>query len=74
MKKIVGILFLALTINGFAQETADSSNTAKKVKSPKAEKVVTPKTTKPKVDYSKMDLSKRVSDHFMFQFGLAGWW
>lgn len=73
MKKIVGILFLALTINGFAQETADSSNTGKKVKSPKAEKIVTPKTPKPKVDYSKMDLSKRVSDHFMFQFGLAGW-
>jgi hypothetical protein len=40
MKKIFGILFLALTINGFAQETADSSKTAKKVKTPKAEKVV----------------------------------
>jgi hypothetical protein len=56
MKKIFGILFLALTINGFAQETADSSKTAKKVKTPKAEKVVMPKTPKPKVDYTKMDL------------------
>lgn len=73
MKKIFGILFLALTINGFAQETADSTAPAKKAKSPKAEKVVTPKTPKAKVDYSKLDLSKRASDHFMFQFGLAGW-
>lgn len=73
MKKIFGILFLALTINGFAQETADSTAPAKKAKSTKAVKVVTPKTPKPKMDYSKMDLSKRASDHFMFQFGLAGW-
>ena len=73
MKKIFGILFLDLTINGFAQETADSTAPAKRAKSPKAEKVVTPKTPKQKMDYSKMDLSKRASDHFMFQFGLAGW-
>ena len=73
MKKIFGILFLALTINGFAQETATTTPPAEKVKAPKAEKVATQKTTKPKVDYSKMDLSKRASDHFMLQFGLAGW-
>lgn len=73
MKKIFGILFLALTFNGFAQETADSTAPSKKAKSPKAEKLVTPKTPKAKVDYSKLDLSKRASDHFMFQFGLAGW-
>jgi hypothetical protein len=73
MKKIFGILFLALTINGFAQETADSTAPAKKTKAPKVAKVVTPKTPKAKIDYSKLDLSKRASDHFMFQFGLAGW-
>jgi hypothetical protein len=73
MKKIVGILFLALTINGFAQDTAPTVTAPEKGKTPKVEKVATPKVPKPKKDYSKMDLSKRSSDHFMLQFGLAGW-
>ena len=73
MKKIFGILFLALTINGFAQDTALTVTAPGKVKTPKVEKVATPKLPKPKKDYSKMDLSKRSSDHFMLQFGLAGW-
>lgn len=28
---------------------------------------------KAKPDYKKLDLTKRASDHFMFQFGVAGW-
>ena len=39
MKKIVGILFLALTINGFAQDTAPTVTAPEKGKTPKAEKV-----------------------------------
>ncbi len=30
-------------------------------------------STKPKKDYSKLDLSKRTSDHLLLQFGLAKW-
>jgi hypothetical protein len=73
MKKIFGLLFIALTINGFAQEKVDSTDMFKKVKSAKNEKTASLKTSKPKLDFKKMDFSKRVSDHFMFQFGLAGW-
>ena len=36
-------------------------------------KVQEPKAPKVKPDYSKLDLSKRASDHFMLQFGIAGW-
>jgi hypothetical protein len=31
------------------------------------------KETATKTDWSKLDLSKRASDHFMFQLGYAGW-
>lgn len=44
----------------------------KKVKEekPKVEKV---KVVKTPVDWTKVDLSKRTADHFMIQFGSAGW-
>ena len=69
MKKFCGILFLVLSINAFAQD----NQTGKKPKSPKPVKIEEPKAPKPKPDYSKLDLSKRASDHFMLQFGIANW-
>jgi hypothetical protein len=69
MKKFGGILLLVLSINAFAQEKQSD----KKAKTPKPAKVVEPKAPKVKPDYSKLDLSKRASDHFMLQFGLASW-
>ena len=53
MKQIIGIAFLALTINGFAQDKSNESKSG--------------------IDPKKLDLSKRTSDHLMFQVGLAGW-
>jgi hypothetical protein len=44
-----------------------------KPKAVKPAKVEEPKAPKIKPDYSKLDLSKRASDHFMLQFGMAGW-
>jgi len=69
MKKFCGILLLVLSINAFAQEKQSD----KKTKTPKPEKVQEPKAPKVKPDYSKLDLSKRASDHFMLQFGVASW-
>lgn len=69
MKKLCGILFLVLSINAFAQEKQKD----KKEKTPKPAKVVEPKAPKVKPDYSKLDLSKRASDHFLLQFGVANW-
>lgn len=61
MKQILGMLMLILTLSAVAQD--------KKAKV----KVQEPKAPKMKPDYSKLDLSKRASDHFMLQFGIAGW-
>jgi hypothetical protein len=69
MKKIFGLMLLALTLHASAQE--EKSNN--KAKSEKPAAIKEPKAPKIKPDYSKLDLSKRASDHFMMQFGLAGW-
>ena len=61
MKQILGMLMLMVSLSAVAQD--------KKAKV----KVQEPKATKVKPDYSKLDLSKRASDHFMLQFGIAGW-
>jgi len=72
MKKII-LPFIALfaleaTIN--AQQTKTASKDSSKVVTPflKKEKEVAPKK-----DWSKVDLSKRPADHFIFQYGLDGW-
>jgi hypothetical protein len=70
MKKILGLLLLLVSISVSAQ---DKKAKDKKTKAPKPVKIVEPKMPKPKPDYSKLDLSKRASDHFMFQYGMAGW-
>jgi hypothetical protein len=69
MKKIFGLLLLTLTFQASAQE----AKTKDKPKAVKPAKVEEPKAPKIKPDYSKLDLSKRASDHFMLQFGMAGW-
>ena len=61
MKQILGMLMLMVSLSAVAQD--------KKAKV----KVQEPKAPKVKPDYSKLDLSKRASDHFMLQFGIAGW-
>lgn len=61
MKQILGMLLLMVSLSAVAQ----NKKTKVKVQEPKAPKV--------KPDYSKLDLSKRASDHFMLQFGIAGW-
>jgi hypothetical protein len=61
MKQILGMLMLMVCLSAVAQD--------KKAKV----KVQEPKAPKVKPDYSKLDLSKRASDHFMLQFGIAGW-
>lgn len=61
MKQILGMLMLVVSLSTIAQD----KKTKAKVQEPKALKV--------KPDYSKLDLSKRASDHFMLQFGIAGW-
>ena len=61
MKQILGMLLLMVSLSAVAQD--------KKAKV----KVQEPKAPKVKPDYSKLDLSKRSSDHFMLQFGIAGW-
>ena len=61
MKQILGMLMLMVSLSAVAQ-----------VKKAKV-KVQEPKAPKVKPDYSKIDLSKRASDHFMLQFGIAGW-
>jgi hypothetical protein len=72
MKKILGLLLLTLTITASAQDKEDKGK-AKAPKAPKPAKVVEPKEEKTKPDYSKLDLSKRASDHLMLQFGVTGW-
>jgi hypothetical protein len=62
-------LLLTLTLQASAQE----AKTKDKPKAVKPAKVEEPKAPKIKPDYSKLDLSKRASDHFMLQFGMAGW-
>jgi hypothetical protein len=69
MKKIFGLLLLTLTLQASAQE----AKTKDKPKAVKPAKLEEPKAPKIKPDYSKLDLSKRASDHFMLQFGMAGW-
>lgn len=71
MKKhfVTAIAFLATTA-AFAQNK-DSVVTP----SPIVKKPVTTTTTapKPKKDWSKIDLTKRANDHFMFQLGYDNW-
>lgn len=70
MKKILALLLVLVSISVAAQ---DKKIKDKKAKAPKPVKIVEPKVPKPKLDYSTLDLSKRASDHFMFQYGIAGW-
>lgn len=83
MKKIV-LMCAAFFATGmlFAQiPVTDSAMNASKTKKVKAEKVVdedkedkyVPKVSAPKKDWSKIDLSKRPTDHLMIQFGYDGW-
>jgi len=46
------------------KKKTETQKTVKTVAAPKP-----PKATAPKIDWSKIDLSKRPADHFMFQFG-----
>lgn len=58
MKLSLGILLCSIALNSIAQ---DSTNTALNKPTPK------------KVDFKKIDLSKRTADHLMMQFGMANW-
>lgn len=69
MKKILGLLLMTLAITASAQNKDNNA----KPKAPKPAKVTTPKQEKPKPDYTKLDLSKRASDHLLLQFGATGW-
>lgn len=88
MKKIVlmcvaalttGILFAQTNIN-IDSLRLDSIKQAPKTKKTKAskpkekeEKVVVPELPKVTKDWSKVDLSKRPTDHLMIQYGYDGW-
>lgn len=83
MKRIiVALLLISIGTSVFAQDSTktDKSRKAKKEakakpQSIKEEEVVVVKESKPKaapVDWSKIDLSKRPADHFMIQYGIAG--
>lgn len=69
MKKILGLLLLTLAISASAQNKYDKARN----KDPKSATVAEPKAPKTKPDYSKLDLSKRASDHLMLQFGVTNW-
>jgi hypothetical protein len=85
MKKIVLMCAAVLTTGIlFAQKsTTDSlkviSNTlpkdkkTKKASKAKEEKVIVPPAPKVKKDWTKLDLSKRPTDHLMIQYGYDGW-
>lgn len=60
MKKLLGIVLLFIAFAGTAQNKSNKSTN----------NVTEPK---PKKDYSKLDLSKRTSDHLLLQLGLANW-
>lgn len=61
MKKILLVLF---NVGMFTMANAQISDTLAIAKK---------KETKPKTDWSKLDLSNRANDHFMIQFGYDGW-
>ena len=67
---LVSVSVTAQDINAKKNPKPKKAKTAK-VDAPKPPKE--PKAPKVKPDYSKIDLSKRTSDHFMFQFGSANW-
>jgi hypothetical protein len=83
MKKyfITALIFLATTA-AFAQKrhkntttttTTQDSVAAKKAPVPTTTTTPTQPTGKPKRDWSKLDLSKRAADHFMFELGYDNW-
>ena len=82
MKKyfVTALVFLATTAIAFAQKKhknpetrtfKDSVAEATKTPSPVSSANQTP--SKPKKDWSKVDVSKRAADHFMFEFGYDNW-
>ena len=72
MKKIIlpFIALIALEASIQAQQTKTASKDSLKVFAPILKKE---KELAPKKDWSKVDLSKRPADHFIFQYGLDGW-
>jgi len=87
MKRIIAaLLFIfagTVVLAQDATKTEKKDRKAKKEAKVKAQKIVKEeevlvvKTKEPKsktpVDWTKVDLSKRTADHFMIQYGLAGW-
>ena len=72
MKKIIlpFIALIAFEATIQAQQTKTVSKDSLKVFAPQLKKE---KEVAPKKDWSKVDLSKRPADHFIFQYGLDGW-
>lgn len=77
LKNTLVLLFALVSVSVGAQDINPQKKTKpKKAKTVKVDSPKPPKEPKaPKIlpDYSKMDFSKRTSDHFMFQFGMANW-
>ncbi len=77
LKHTMLVLITLVSIQVLAQDTKSAKNA--KSKKTKSAKIVTPKPPKepkaPRIlpDYSKMDFSKRTSDHLMLQIGSANW-
>ena len=81
MKKTL-LLLLSVTIivsanaqlsSLFAKKKKTDSTQTKTMAKPKPKTVVVPEPSKPKTDWSKVDLSKRPADHFVFQYGSDSW-
>jgi len=72
MKKLLFLLVIAL---GFVFNINAQQKTSASKDSTKQEKVKSPivKHYLPKKDWSKVDLTKRPADHFVFQYGFDGW-
>lgn len=87
MKRIIAaLLFIFAGTVVLAQDSTKTEKKDRKAKKEakvkaqkivKEEEVLVVKTKEPKsktpVDWTKVDLSKRTADHFMIQYGLAGW-
>lgn len=77
LKNTIVLLLALVSVSVGAQDINPQKNLKpKKKKSAKVEAPKPPKEPKaPKIipDYSKIDLSKRTSDHLMLQFGRADW-
>lgn len=87
MKRIIAVLlFISAGTVVLAQDNtktekkdrkAQKEAKAKAQKAVKEEEMLVVKPNEPKiktpVDWTKVDLSKRPADHFLFQYGIAGW-